>query len=462
MDSLLFNRDEFTGPSPGEVAGQMADEALSVPEPAGKPRLRVPHRKQVEMHWTSLDEMLEPDHPVRFVWAAISSLNLDRWLGEIKAVEGICGRDATDPRLLAALWVFATLNGIGSARELARLCEKHLAYQWLCGGVTVNYHLLADFRSQGGEKWDNLMVQIVAGLRAEGLVTMHRVAQDGMKVRASAGSGSFRRRNRLERFYEEARQQVETLKRLAEETPERLSRRQLAAQQRAAKDRERRLKEAIRNCEQLQEQREKTAKKSGRSPTEARASITDPEARVMKFPDGGSRPGYNVQFSTDTPSGIVVGVDVTKAGTDAEQLPPMLEQIEEHYDVTPDEALVDGGFASLEAIEKATDQGCTVYAPLKDEEKQLLEGKDPYARKPGDTPAVTAWRARMGTAVAKGIYKWRAQTAEWVNALCRNRGCRQMPVRGLAKCRSVALLYAITHNLLQGIRLRALAAADTG
>lgn len=464
MDSVLFDREEFRGPSPGEVACQAAPaDGLTVAEPGGTPRLRVPHRDQVEMHFfTSLDQMLEPDHDARAVWAAISGLDLSRWLGEIKAVEGQCGRDATDPRLLVALWVYATLKGVGSARELARLSEQHLAYRWLCGGVTVNHHLLSDFRSQGGGKWDDLLTQLVAGLCAEGLVTLQRVAQDGMRVRASAGSSSFRRRPRLERFYQEARQQVQILKRLGEDNPEKLSKRQRAARQRAANERQRRLQQAIRNCEELQEQREKTAKKSGRPPTEARASTTDPEARVMKFADGGSRPGYNVQFSTDTPSGIIVGVDVTNAGTDSEQLPPMLEQIEERYETTPKEALVDGGFASLEAIDQATAQGCTVYAPLKDEGKQLSEGKDPYARKTGDTPALTAWRARMGTAVAKTIYKWRAQTAEWANALARNRGCRQMPVRGAAKCRIVALLYAIAHNLIRGMRLRALAAADTG
>lgn len=461
MDSLLFNSDEFKGPSPGELAELAKEEAATGQKLKGKPRLRVPHRVQVEMHWASLDELLEEDHPARAVWQAVCLIDLSAWLDEVKAVEGRCGRDATDPRLLLALWVLATLEGIGLARELERLCAKHLAYQWLCGGVSVNYHMLSDFRSEGGGKWDNVLTQIVAALMSEGLVTMQRVAQDGMKVRANAGSASFRRRPRLERFYEQARQQVKTLKRLAEENPEKLARRRLAAQKRAAGDRERRVQQAIENCEQLQEQREQVAKKSGRRPTEARASTTDPEARVMKFADGGSRPGYNVQFSTDTPSGIIAGVEVTNAGTDAQQLPPMLEQIEERCGTTPKEALVDGGFATLETIEQATEQGCTVYAPLKDEEKQLSEGKDPYARKPGDSPSVVAWRARMGTAVSKTIYKWRAQTAEWVNALCRNRGFRQMPVRGLKRCRNVGLLYAITHNIVQGMALRARVAMDT-
>ena len=353
-------------------------------------------------------------------------------------------------------------RGSGSARELARLCEKHLAYQWLCGGVSVNYHLLADFRSQGGEKWDDLLTQIVGSLLAENLVTMKRVAQDGMRVRANAGQASFRRRPRLEQFLEEARQQVEALKQLADESPEDLTRRQRAARMRAARERQQRLEEAIRNCEQLQQQREATAKISGRKPREARASTTDPEARTMKFPDGGYRPGYNVQFSTDTERGVIGGVDVTNNGTDQNELPPMLEQLEERYGRGPEEALVDGGFASQEAIAEAAEGSCAVYAPLKDEEKQLAAGKNPYLPKKRDSEAVAAWRERMGTTVGKLIYRLRGQTAEWVNALCRNRGFWQMPVRGQGKCRTVAVLYAIAHNVVRGVKLRAEAVAASG
>ena len=453
MNQSLFDKGEAPQPSPGEVAAAQAE--------GGTPRLRVPHRNQVEMHWLPLDELLEPDHPARTVWSVVGGLDFHRWMDEIKAVEGTAGRDATDPRLLAALWIYATLEGIGSARALAKLCGKHLAFQWLCGGVSVNHHLLSDFRSQGGDKWDALLTQIVASLLAENLVTMKCVAQDGMRVRASAGKGSFRRRPRLQQFLEEARRQVEALKQLDEESPEDLTRRERAARERAAREREQRLKEALRNCDELQQQREASAKASGRKPTEARASTTDPESRTMKFPDGGYNPGYNVQFSTDTESGIIVGVDVVNEGSDQEQLPPMLEQIEERYDRRPEEALVDGGFASLDAIDQAAARGCTVYAPLKEEEKQLAAGKNPYERKKGDSDAVAAWRERMGTAAAKRIYRLRCQTAEWVNALCRNRGFRQMPVRGRPKCRTVAVLYAIAHDIVQGMQLRAKVAMNT-
>jgi hypothetical protein len=261
---------------------------------------------------------------------------------------------------------------------------------------------------------------------------------------------------------EEAKQQVETLKQLAQTDPDELTRQQRAAQQRAAKERQARIEEAVRHCEELRKEREASAKQSGRAPSVARASTTDPEARVMKFSDGGYRPGYNVQYATDTATGIIVGVEVTNAGTDNEQLPPMLDQLNERYERIPDEALIDGGFASLDAIDSTEKRGCTVYAPVKDEEKQKEAGQDPYARKKKDTDATAAWRQRMGEEASKAVYRLRCQTAEWVNAMCRNRGLWFMPVRGQTKCRIVATLYAITHNLMHQGNVRAAAAKVTG
>ncbi len=453
MTTLPFLPDDFPEPTP-EQAANTTDR--------GKPRLRVPQRDQVEFSWSSLDDRLDPDSPARIVWSLVCTLDLDAWLREINAIEHHVGRDATDPRLLVALWVFATLKGIGSARELARLCKESLPYQWLCGGVSVNYHMLSDFRSQGGQKWEELLTQIVATLMAERLVTMDRVAQDGMKVRADAGKSSFRSAGRLEEFLEDARQQVETLKQLAETDPDELTQRQRAARQRAAKERQARIEEAVRQCEELRKEREESAKRSGRKPSAARASTTDPEARVMMFSDGGYRPGYNVQYATDTASGIIVGVEVTNAGTDSEQMPPMLDQLEERYERIPNEMLIDGGFASLDAIEAAENRGCVVYAPVKDEEKQTKAGQDPYARKKKDSDATAAWRQRMGEAASKVLYRLRSQTAEWVNAMCRNRGFWRMPVRGRVKCRIVATLYAITHNLMHQGNVRAAAAGAKG
>jgi transposase len=456
MTPPLFDLDHLPEPpTPAQAA-----EAAAV----GKPRLRVPHRDQIDFHWASLDQLLDPDHTVRVIWAAVCALDLSAWLNEIKAVEGHVGRDATDPRLLIALWVYATLNGISSARELDELCGPNgsLAYRWLCGGVTVNYGMLARFRSQGGEKWDDLLTHIVGTMVHAGLVTIQRIAQDGMRVRANASTSSFHRQGSLEEALEAARQQVEALKELAEQeespTDKEKPRRtpaQRGAQERAAKERQRRIEEAMRQCEELQRQREASAKQSGRKAEPARASISDPEARNMKMADGGTRPAYNVQFATDTATGVVVGVDVTNAGTDGGELPPMLDQLKERYDKVPDSALVDGGFATKETIDESDTRGCTVYAPVKNEKKQQEQGKDPYVPKKGDSEPVANWRIRMGTEEAKQIYRLRGQTAEWINAQCRNRGLQQMPVRGQPRCRIIALLHAIAHNIVVGGRLRA-------
>lgn len=443
MDGFLFEKG-----SADEVAAGVGGK------PAGKPRLRTAVRDQVEVRCAALDDLLATEHPARTVWATVCGLDLARWLAAIKSVEGTAGRDATDPRILLALWLYATLDGVASARELERLCEHHAAYRWLAGGVSLNHHLLSDFRGANETAWDELLTQLVAALLSEGLVTMHRVAQDGMRVRADAGKSSFRRAATLEKCLAEAREQVRTLRKLADEAPDELANRRRAARERAAVERQARVEEALRHCEELRRHREENAKKSGRAPGETRASTTDPEARTMQFSDGGYRPGYNLQFSTDTSSGIVVGVEAVNEGVDTAQLSPMLGQLERRYGRRPREALVDGGYAALEAI-RAAEPDCAVYAPVKDAKKLQAAGRDPYRRRRDDDDRIATWRARMGTAAAQAIYKLRAQTAEWVNAGCRNRGLWRLPVRGLTKVRIVALLHALAHNLRQAPRLRA-------
>lgn len=447
MSTPLFDRSEFIDPLP-EIAATESSQSEKV-------RLRLAQRDQVEMRLASLDQLLPQHDEARIVWAAVCGLDLSRWLGEIKSVEGGAGAPSTDPRILVALWVYATFRAVTSARELEKFTLNCLPYEWLCGGVKVNHHLLSDFRSQGGENWDELMTYIVSSLMYEELVTLDCVAQDGMRVRAAAGKASFRRKKTLETCREEAAAQIAALKEL-EENPEELNRRRTKARERAANERQARIEEALKHVVTVQAERDARGKTTNEKVKEARASTTDPEARNMKFPNGGYNPGYNVQFSTDTESGIIVGVDVTNAGSDAEELMPMLDQLVERYDRAPHKVLVDGGFATKDGITDATEKHrCTVYAPLKDLAKQLEQGQDPYAPKKGDTPAVKSWRARMGEAASKLMYKLRCQTAEWVNAQCRNHGLQQMPVRGQPKCRNVALLYAITHNIMQAVQLRA-------
>jgi len=408
----------------------------------------------------ALDQLLPPDHVARSVWAYVTALDLSPLLARIKAVAGNPGQPTIDPRILLSLWLLATLDGVGSARELDRLTEQHIAYEWLCGGVSVNYHTLADFRSQNGAALSELLTRSVATLLQQGLVELQEVAQDGLRVRASAAAKSFRRQPTLQECLRRAQRQVKALQTQVDEDDGAVSRRQQAARQRAARERQERIEEALRQQEELARRAEDVRKEKGTKRTkEPRASTTDPEARTMKMPDGGFRPAFNVEFATATGSGIVVGVDVVNVGSDSGQLRPMVEQLEQRYGQAPARVLADGDFASLDDIEVLhADHGIEVHAPVRNAAAEQAKGNDPYQPKPKDGPGVATWRQRMGTEQAQATYRRRAPTAEWVNARVRNMGLRQVRVRGLAKVRAVALLYALAHNLMQALRLKSRAA----
>jgi transposase len=435
IQPLLF--DEQAAPVP----------ELPQPQPlaAGVARVLLPNRTQLELRASDLDSLLPEGHRARLVWAWVERADLSGMYAGIRAVEGGSGRTAIAPEILFALWLYATLEGVGSARALARLTEEHDAYRWICGGVSVNYHTLADFRSAHGEALDTLLSDSVAALLSVGAVTLKRVAQDGTRVRASAGAASFRRGETLERCLQEARTQVERLKEQIEADPGALTRRQRTAQERAARERQERVERAL---ERLPEMAEIKAKQ-GKKREEARVSTTDAEATVMKMGDGGFRPAYNAQFATDTETQVIVGVDVATVGTDMAQLSPMVEQVGERYGKHPEEWLVDGGYPAHEQIEQAAEH-TKVYAPVP---KPKDPGSDPYRAKADDSKAVGAWRERMGSNAAKEIYKERAATAECVNALARNRGLIRLRVRGKAKVRCVLLLHALAHNLMRTLAL---------
>jgi transposase len=411
-------------------------------------RVLRPNRAQLELRPTDLESLLPEDHRARAVWEFVCGLDLSPWYESIRSVEGEAGRPAIDPAILLSLWIYATLEGVGSARAVARLCDQHDAYRWICGGVSVSYRTLASFRVLHEEKLDALLTESVVQLVDAKLVRLDRIAQDGMRVRASAGASSFRRRTRLRELEREVQQRVASLRRELEDDPAASSRRVKAAREQAARDRRERVRKALAKVRQLG--RDKPAEKD-----KVRASTTDPEARVMKMADGGFRPAYNVQLATDVASQVVVGVEVTDAGTDTHQLVPMLEQIEKRHAHTPREVLVDGGYGSLDGIEAAEDRGCRVYAPpMKPRDSE----RNPHRPLVGDSEPIARWRMRMGTAAAKRKYKDRAATAECVNAQARNRGLLRLLVRGRKKARSVLLLYALAHNAMRSVALKQAAA----
>lgn len=409
----------------------------------GAPRLIEANRLQVRLVPTDLEGMLPGDHQARAVWSFVVRLNMSEFHERIRAREGVAGRPATDPQILLGLWILATLDGVGSAREVARLCDQHLAYQWMCGGVSVNHHTLSDFRNLSSDQLSGVLTQSVSGLLSEGLVEMQRVAHDGMKVRASAGTSSFRRRARLEKFQEMAREQIEILTRELEDDSGAASKREQGARKRAAESREKRIERALEELAKVEKARSARSKNRKRDQKEKRASITDPEARVMKMADGGFRPAYNVHLTSTTERSVIVAVEVNNEGTDQPAMLPLAEQLETTYGVRPKEWLADGGCTSLTNVDRMSERGCKVYAPIRVDK--------PTRRK--DSAAVAEWRGRMQTDEAKAIYKLRAQTAEWVNAQFRAQGLTHLLVRGLEKVRAVVLMHAITHNFRRSCAL---------
>ena len=422
--------------------GEQPAAGTSEPTPEGPVRYETVNRQQVELQPCDLEALLPPGHAARLVWRFVEGLDLQRFYAAIRARDGGPGRAAIDPKILVALWLYATIDGVGSARALDRLCYSQDAYRWIRGGVSVNYHTLSDFRVQHRDALDDLLTQSIAALLKRAVVTLARVAQDGTRVRASAGMRSFRRRPTLNEALRLARQQVERTAR--QEDGATLSR-EAAAQGRAAAEHLARVEEAL--AEMPTVEATKARHKSKATP---RVSTTDPEARVMKMADGGFRPAYNIHFATDVESRVIVGVQVTNVGSDQGQLPPMLNEIERRTRRVPAATLVDGGFVTKSTVDDATRRGTILYAPVAKPKGERAVS----APRPDDSAPVALWRARMATDAAKGLYKQRAATAEWVNADARtHRTLTALSVRGLAKVHLWALWAALAHNMIRTMEI---------
>lgn len=412
--------------------------------PPPPPRLRRPERDQMLLRPIALEEILPEDHPARTVWALARSWDLSPLYDAIKARGEQPGRPATDPALLVALWLYAATCGVAGARELDRLCRESDPYRWLCGGVPVNYHMLSDFRVGHEAALDGLLTQMLAVLIRGDVVSVHRIAQDGTRVRAGAGAGSFKRGATIGAALQAARAHLEIIKRQAERGGEATAR-QRAARERAARERQRRLEQALEEVAEVARAKEQQkAKPTKENPP--RASTTDPEARFMRMPDGGTRPAYNVQLAADTESRVIVGVDVTDAGSDAGLGTPMRREVERSTGREVKEQLLDGGYVKLDDIDETAADETTLYMPVPRPRKQ---GTDPHRPRKGDSEAVAEWRERMGTEDAKAVYKRRAATIETINGeLKSERGLTQFRVRGSSKARCVALWSVLAYNVV--------------
>jgi transposase len=431
---------------PGYVTAQPgASEGSAGAVRREAPRLASPQRAQTYLRVCDFESLIAQDHPARLVWNAVSQLDLSVFLARVSSVENGPGRAAVDPALVISLLLFGRCEGIVNARELERRCERDDAFRWLCGGVSINHHLLSDYESKLHLEVDALFNQLLAVLLHQDLVSLERTAHDGTRVRASAGAASFRREKTLQDCLVEAQTHLtEVQQEPAANAPTR------AARRRAARERQARVEKALAELPKV-----RAAKRTAEDKAEARVSTTDADARVMKMPDGGFRPAYNVQLAADPISRVVTGVGLTNIGSDSGQTTPMLLDIERRTGTRPSEYLADGGYVNTEAFTAATLDGTTVYAPVPAPRNETI---DRHAPKPTDSPETAAWRARMATPEAKELYKQRASTIELVNAdLKGHRGLEQLAVRGSSKVFSSVLWTVLAYNLLQAIKLGAFA-----
>lgn len=422
-------------------------KAISTEICACKPRLNSPIRNQVEMIMKSLDESLPKDHIARDIWKYVNSLNLSILLKQIRSVEGNAGRPATDPKIYLALWLLGTIKGISSARVLEEYSQEHIAFKWICGGVKVNYHSLSDFRSFQGEQLDELLSQSVAILANNEIISLEVVSQDGMRVRASAGRSSFKKEKSIQMNLELAKMYLSDLKEEAEKNPGACKTRLEAAQKRSAEEKAKNLENALAELKEIRKSKIRGGKTSLDQVKQtdlenAKASITDSDARIMKMADDGYRPAYNVQFATTVKGKAIIGVDVAKTGSDQKQTLRMIKQVENKYGIVPTKWLQDGGYKNLNELKKIGKRykNCKIYMPLPEKDGS----KD---KKNLDSKEINEWRERMSTEEAQSIYKKRAETSEFVNAQSRNRGLQQFMVRTLPKVKCVALIYAIVQNM---------------
>jgi transposase len=486
--------------------------------PAGggeaKPRYEAINREQLCWRRVDVERLIGEEHVARAVWEFVGKLDLRRYEEEARAVEGKAGRPGWDPRLLISLWVYAYSEGVGWARAIEELCEWEPAYQWLTGAQVVNAHTLSDFRVKHDQALNQLFVQVLGLLSADGLITLQRVMQDGTKIRANAAGDSFRRKERVEQALSQAREQVAAVGALGEEET---SRRMVKARQRAARQRQERLEQALKEFNQLA--------REGRDKEKSRVSTSDPEARNMKQPDGGFAPSYNVQIDTDANSGVVVAVGVVQAGNDFEQLEAGIERVEQNLGQRPKEVVTDGGFVSRDNIVAMKEREVEFIGPCVDEagkgessyegrgvspeyhstafvhdaqsdsyrcpQGKILryEGKEerhmqvsyryraqrsdcqgcpvksqccPGNRVTGrsvhrgeELAEVAEFRQKMATEQAREIYRQRAQVAETPNLWIKAKfGLRQFSVRGLRKVGMEALWACLTYNIRVWIRLR--------
>lgn len=487
-------KDKPGGDLPGFQYAYGRKTEREAPRAEAKPRLIPVDRNQMRIVPVDVERLIPDDHEARAIWEFVGRLDLSSYYSEIGSIEGDAGRPAYDPRVLVSLWLYALSKGVGSAREIARRTEYDPAFQWIAAMEIINYHTLSDFRVDHRKYLDQLFVQTLGIMSAEGLITLERVMHDGTKIKACAGADSFRREERIKQHLKAAEEQIRTLR---ESPEEEMGLRQKKARERVAREKKERMERALSELAKIRD----------------RASITDPDSRIMKQSDGGYAPSYNLQVSTDS-SGIIVAQGVSQRPEDCHELLPAMQRIEENAGKAPAQIIADGGYTTRENImamdEKETDfigsydgrgkkkpmhdfhrdkfaydeksgiyicpQGKTLRLQSKNrsasatdyvyrarvgdcrscpsKDKCCPRTKNRRVVRTVDHPAVTAFLEKMKTDKAKEIYKTRGPVAEFTNAWIKSKiGLRAFRLRGLLKVSIEALWACLTYNIQQWIRL---------
>lgn len=501
-----------------ELEQRPANESETAPPtPLDELQLRRPDRRQITYAQIDVERLVADDHAVRAIWELTGKLDLSGFAAGLQTRLGQAGRPAWDPRLLAAIWIWAYSEGIASARELERQSHYRPELQWLCGLEIVNHHSLSEFRVKNAEALEAIFTQVLALLSQEGLIDLAQVAVDGTRVRAQASTSSERRRPTIERHLEQAREAVRRLSREADS--EEGGRRRQAARRRAARERVERMRQALVEIEKVA-----AGRRGEEGKKQARVSESEPEARRQRESNGGWATGYNAQFATDAKEKIVVGVELTATASDAQQLEPTLADVERRLEQTPRQVLADKGYnsrANIEAMEAAGIEYATP-APAADKSSQAAmkaagiqagyeskfflydERTDTYrcpsgerleyrrnSRKHGrnyrqyqvkeseclqcgqrlkccpksyergrtvsraaEDAVMKRHRKWMESERARAAYRRRSETAEFPNAWLKERfGVRKFRVRGLRKARAELLWAMLAYNVKQWVRL---------
>src|SRR5208282_1012484 len=422
-------------------------------------------RFQTRWDFIDLEALLPSNHRARIVLSFVESLDLSSLYEAIKSREGEPGRPPPDPAVVLALWLYATIEGVGSARQLERLTQRDLAYRWIAGGVPLNYHGLADFRVAHVAVLDRLLTESVTALIAEGVVSLAEIAVDGTKVRASASRDSFKTADKLARIEAAVEQRLAALKAEIERDPEAFSRRKRAAQQRAArqvKERAERARAALDKVRAEKAKRAKTHAQDEAKKSEPKVSLSDPEARCMRFADGAVRPAYNAQIAVAPNAGIIVAVEMTDRRNDAGLAAPMVDDMVRRYGKAPQNLLVDTHYATNEdiaALAEHTAGPVKVFAPQPTERKDVKPATlAKRAKQRAQEPeSVKEWRSRMATPAGQEVFSLR-KLIERINGNLKNHGFGFIAVRGLIKAKAVALWHALANHLMAAHRLRTKAA----